>query len=81
MTMVRRSLRPHALAYALLLAAIPARAQEFRPAAAFVQINDVYRVDAVENGAAGGLGRVVTVAERARRAAGAPMPRVRQATR
>ena len=33
MTMVRRFLRPRALAYALLLAAIPARAQDFRPAA------------------------------------------------
>lgn len=73
MKTVRRTLRPRALAYALLLAALPAGAQEFRPAAAFVQINDVYRIDAVENGAVGGIGRVVTVAERARRATGAPV--------
>lgn len=73
MTTVRRFLAPRTLAYALLLAALPARAQEFRPAATFVQINDVYRIDAVENGAAGGIGRVVTVAERARRATGAPV--------
>jgi len=73
MTTVRRFLAPRRLAYALLLAALPARAQEFRPAAAFVQINDVYRIDAVENGAVGGIGRVVTVAQRARRATGAPV--------
>ncbi|WP_420125332.1 bifunctional metallophosphatase/5'-nucleotidase [Longimicrobium sp.] len=73
MTTVRRILRPRTLACALLLAALPARAQDFRAAATFVQINDVYRIDAVENGAAGGIGRVVTVAERARRATGAPV--------
>ena len=50
MTTVRRISRPRALACALLLAALPARAQEFRPAATFLQINDVYRIDAVENG-------------------------------
>jgi 2',3'-cyclic-nucleotide 2'-phosphodiesterase (5'-nucleotidase family) len=73
MTAQLRTVRPRALALALLLAALPARAQEFRPAAAFVQINDVYRIDAVENGQAGGLGRVVTVAARARRATGVPV--------
>ncbi|HYR10365.1 MAG TPA: hypothetical protein VEQ60_21500, partial [Longimicrobium sp.] len=73
MMTVRRTFRPRALAYALLLAALPARAQEFRAAATFVQINDVYRIDAVENGTVGGLGRVMTVAERARRATGAPV--------
>ncbi|MBW3569590.1 MAG: 5'-nucleotidase C-terminal domain-containing protein [Gemmatimonadetes bacterium] len=73
MTTLRRIIRPRALAYALLLAALPAGAQEFRPAATFVQINDVYRIDAVENGTAGGIGRVVTVVERARRATGAPV--------
>lgn len=67
MITLRRPIRPRLAACALLLAALPARAQEFRPAAAFVQMNDVYRIDAVENGAAGGPGRVVTVAERARR--------------
>lgn len=73
MTTVRRIVRPRALACALLLAALPARAQEFRAAATFVQMNDVYRIDAVENGTVGGIGRVVTVAERARRATGAPV--------
>lgn len=73
MTIHRRLAGPRRAAYALLLAALPARAQDFRPAATFVQVNDVYRVDAVENGAAGGLGRVVTVVDRARRATGAPV--------
>jgi 2',3'-cyclic-nucleotide 2'-phosphodiesterase (5'-nucleotidase family) len=73
MTTLRRTARPRLAAAALLLAALPARAQEFRPAATFVQVNDVYRVDAVENGTVGGLGRVVTVAERARRATGVPV--------
>jgi len=31
-----------------------------------LQLNDVYRIDAVENGRAGGIGRVVTLAERAK---------------
>ena len=76
MHVIRRPVRARARALAcalLLLAPLPAGAQEFRPAAAFLQLNDVYRVDAVENGAAGGLGRVVTVAERARRATGVPV--------
>jgi 2',3'-cyclic-nucleotide 2'-phosphodiesterase (5'-nucleotidase family) len=73
MDALRRIVRPRLAAYALLLAALPAGAQEFRPAAAFVQVNDVYRIDAVENGTVGGLGRVVTVAERARRATGVPV--------
>ncbi|MBW3655278.1 MAG: metallophosphoesterase, partial [Gemmatimonadetes bacterium] len=61
-----------ALAAAVLLA--PAlQAQEFRPAAAFIQINDVYRIDAVEGGRVGGLGRVVTAAEAARRRTGVPV--------
>lgn len=73
MNALRRLIRPRLAACALLLAALPARAQEFRPAAAFVQLNDVYRIDALENGAVGGLGRVVTVAAQARRAAGVPV--------
>lgn len=73
MTRAPRIPAPRRLAYALLLAALPVRAQEFRPAATFVQINDVYRIDPVENGTVGGLGRVLTVAERARRATGAPV--------
>lgn len=57
----------------LLLAAAPAAAQELRPAVTFIQLNDVYRIDAVDSGAAGGIGRVVTLAERTRRAGGAPV--------
>jgi 5'-nucleotidase len=60
------------LAAAVLLA--PAlHAQEFRPAATFIQVNDVYRIDAVEGGRVGGLGRVVTAAEAARRRTGVPV--------
>lgn len=70
---VTRIVRPRLAACALLLAALPAGAQEFRPAATFLQLNDVYRIDAVENGAAGGLGRVVTAIDRARRTSGAPV--------
>jgi 2',3'-cyclic-nucleotide 2'-phosphodiesterase (5'-nucleotidase family) len=67
MTTIRIRIRA-AAALALLLLALPAAAQDaFRPAAAFLQINDVYRVDAVENGEVGGLGRLVTLAERTRR--------------
>jgi 2',3'-cyclic-nucleotide 2'-phosphodiesterase (5'-nucleotidase family) len=44
-----------------------AAAQDFRPAVTVVQLNDVYRIDAVENGAAGGLGRVVTLVDRLKR--------------
>lgn len=73
MAALPRILRPRLAAYALLLAALPAGAQEFRPAATFVQLNDVYRIDAVENGAVGGLGRVATVVDRARRSSGAPV--------
>ncbi|HYW07630.1 MAG TPA: 5'-nucleotidase C-terminal domain-containing protein [Longimicrobium sp.] len=63
-----------ALVAALLLAPAAAPAQDrFVPALAVVQVNDVYRVDAVENGAAGGLGRVVTLVERTRRAGSAPV--------
>lgn len=38
-----------------------AHAQDFRPELTAVQINDVYRVDAVENGKTGGIGRLVTL--------------------
>ena len=59
---------------AVALAAGGARAQgaDFRTAAAVVQINDVYRIDPVENGSAGGLGRVATLVERTRRETRAP---------
>lgn len=43
------------------------QAQDFRPAVTVVQLNDVYRIDAVENGRAGGLGRVVTLVDRLKR--------------
>ena len=55
-------------ALAVLLAAGSAGAQDFRPALGVVQLNDVYRIDAVENGAAGGIGRVVTLVEQTKRA-------------
>jgi 5'-nucleotidase len=73
MTALARMVRPRLAACALLLAALPAGAQQFRPAATFLQLNDVYRIDAVENGTVGGLGRVVTVVDRARRTSGAPV--------
>ena len=73
MAALARTVPSRLAACALLLAALPAGAQEFRPAATFVQLNDVYRIDAGENGAVGGLGRVVTVADRARRSTGAPV--------
>lgn len=62
------------VAAALLLGALPAAAQDrFVPALAVVQVNDVYRIDAVENGRVGGLGRVATLVERTRRSGGAPV--------
>jgi 2',3'-cyclic-nucleotide 2'-phosphodiesterase (5'-nucleotidase family) len=62
----------HLLA-ALLLAGVPAVAQELRPAVTFVQLNDVYRIDEVDGGTTGGLGRVATLVERLRRAGGPVM--------
>ena len=65
--------RALALAASLLAAAVPAAAQgRFVPALAVVQINDVYRIDAVEGGTVGGLGRVVSLVERTKQA-GAPV--------
>jgi 5'-nucleotidase / UDP-sugar diphosphatase len=63
-----RTLRRGALAAALALALpLHADAQRGRPPAVTVlQLNDVYRVDAVENGRAGGIGRVVTLARQAK---------------
>lgn len=59
---------------ALALGAAPAAAQDrFVPALAVVQVNDVYRIDAVENGHVGGLGRVATVVDRTRRTGSAPV--------
>jgi 5'-nucleotidase len=64
---MRFRLRPHALL--LLLAAAPLSAQRAAPRELTVlQLNDVYRIDAVENGTAGGLARVVTLAREARAA-------------
>ena len=50
-----------------------ALAQGFRPSLVVVQLNDVYRIDAVEEGRAGGLGRVVTLLERTKRETGLPV--------
>ncbi|HEX2202808.1 MAG TPA: 5'-nucleotidase C-terminal domain-containing protein [Longimicrobium sp.] len=61
------------LAAAALGAPEGARAQAFRPSLAVVQLNDVYRIDAVEEGRAGGLGRVVTVVERTKAETGLPV--------
>jgi 5'-nucleotidase len=59
---------------ALLVCAAPAAAQgRFVPAFTVVQLNDVYRIDAVENGAAGGLGRVATVVDRIKRETSRPV--------
>jgi 2',3'-cyclic-nucleotide 2'-phosphodiesterase (5'-nucleotidase family) len=58
----------HALAAALLLAAAPAAAQRADRSLSVLQLNDVYRIDAVYNGRAGGIGRVVTLANQARAA-------------
>lgn len=69
-----RSTARRVLGAALLAAAAPpALAQEGRPAFSVIQLNDVYRIDAVENGQAGGLGRIVTLAERTRRETRAPV--------
>lgn len=71
---IRHALIPVLLALpACAPATRAASAQDFRPEAAFIQLNDVYRIDAVENGAAGGLGRVATLAERTRRETRAPV--------
>ncbi|HSU13851.1 bifunctional metallophosphatase/5'-nucleotidase [Longimicrobium sp.] len=53
-------------ALALAAAASSADAQRSAPAVTVLQLNDVYRIDAVENGRAGGIGRVVTLAAQAR---------------
>jgi len=56
-----------AFAAALLLAA-PAAAQRTAPTLTVLQLNDVYRIDAVYDGRAGGIGRIVTLASQARAA-------------
>jgi len=56
-----------------LLASAPSRAQVSTAAAAtspsitFAHFNDVYEIDAVENGASGGLARLATALDRLRR--------------
>ncbi|HYH78271.1 MAG TPA: 5'-nucleotidase C-terminal domain-containing protein [Longimicrobium sp.] len=62
------SARAAAAAAALLLAAAPGAAQRTGPTLSVLQLNDVYRIDAVQNGQAGGLGRVVTLAHQAKAA-------------
>lgn len=57
-----------AAAALLLLAAAPAAAQRGGPSLIVLQLNDVYRIDAVQNGRAGGIGRVVTLANQAKAA-------------
>jgi 2',3'-cyclic-nucleotide 2'-phosphodiesterase (5'-nucleotidase family) len=62
--------RGAAAAAVLALCAVPA-AQAQRPGAPAVtvlQLNDVYRIDAVQNGRAGGIGRVETLARQAKSA-------------
>ena len=68
-----RRLRLSAALLALPVQAAALQAQDFRPAFSVIQLNDVYRIDAVENGAAGGLGRIATLAERTRRETRAPV--------
>ncbi|HET6764524.1 MAG TPA: 5'-nucleotidase C-terminal domain-containing protein [Longimicrobiaceae bacterium] len=65
----------HATAILAAAAApIAAQAPAFKPDVAVIQVNDIYRIDGVANGTAGGLGRVATLIGRARRdAGGAPV--------
>ncbi|HLL45686.1 MAG TPA: metallophosphoesterase, partial [Longimicrobiaceae bacterium] len=70
---LRSTARRTLAAAALLALATAARAQDGRPAFSVIQLNDVYRIDAVENGQAGGLGRIATLAERTRRDTRAPV--------
>jgi len=70
---LRTAARRALAAAALLALATAARAQEGRPAFSVIQLNDVYRIDAVENGQRGGLGRIATLAERTRRDTRAPV--------
>lgn len=72
--MIPTRFRAARLATAALLAiAAPAAAQDFRPELQVVQLNDVYRIDAVENGTMGGIGRTVTLVERLKREGRAPV--------
>jgi 5'-nucleotidase len=66
---------PASLLGAALLATTPVVAQDagFTPAVTVVQLNDVYRIDAVANGQLGGLARIATVVERTKRATDAPV--------
>lgn len=59
-----------AVAASLVLPAPPALRADVPPPASvvFAHINDVYEIDAVENGAFGGLSRVATILDRLRRA-------------
>jgi 5'-nucleotidase / UDP-sugar diphosphatase len=71
----RRSLLALVIAGALLWASAPSRAQVSPAAKAtasitFAHFNDVYEIDAVENGASGGLARLATALDRLRRTSG-----------
>jgi len=63
---LRRLRAARLAATALLLAAAPAAAQRTGPTLTVLQLNDVYRIDAVYNGRAGGIGRVETLARQLR---------------
>ncbi len=70
-----RTLGAAAILGAALLASGPALAQrpDFTPAVTVIHLNDVYRVDAVADGREGGLGRIVTLAERTKRETRSPV--------
>lgn len=72
-TATLRAIRVALIAFACAAPGAMAQETAFRPSFAVVQINDVYRIDAVENGTVGGLGRVVTLVERTRRQTGVPV--------
>lgn len=63
---LRRLRAARLAAAALLAAAAPAAAQRTGPTLTVLQLNDVYRIDAVYNGRAGGIGRVETLARQLR---------------
>lgn len=66
-------MRRLALLALLLAAPLAAQTPGFRARAAVVQINDVYRIEGVDNDASGGLGRVATVAARTAGETGLPV--------
>ena len=66
---IHRAARALLAPAALFCLAAPALAQRAAPADLTIfQLNDVYRIDAVENGRSGGIGRVATLARQAAQA-------------